>query len=66
LVKEASAWYYGKDGYLDIFHDRERVVSVAKAAKLEPVLHRRGAWHGPADMNTNPIGFQDFLVFART
>ncbi len=66
MVKEAGAWFFGKDGYVDIFHDRERIVSVAKSAKLEPVLHRRGAWHGPVDSNTNPIAFQDVLVFTRT
>jgi len=65
MTKEADAWFYGHDGYIDIFHDRERVIAVATRAGLRPVLHRDGHWRGPARSSTNPMAFQDLLVFQK-
>jgi SAM-dependent methyltransferase len=66
MTKEPDAWFYGRKGYIDIFHDRERVTAVATRAGLLPVLHRDGHWRGPARSSTNPMAFQDLLVFQKT
>ena len=65
LIRDERAWYYGSGGYLDICHDQERIVAVAKASKLRAVAVRHGWWRGPAWSSTNPIAFQDLLVLER-
>jgi SAM-dependent methyltransferase len=65
LIKEPSAWHFGKGDYLDIFHDFERVRSVAATAGLRPVLFRAGAWRGMAFSSTNPAAYQDLLLFQK-
>jgi len=65
MTKTPDAWWYGKEGYLDIFYTRAAVARMAEQARLEVIAIRKGHWSLQGGDSANPAAHQDMVMVRR-
>ena len=65
MSKTPEAWWYGSEGYLDIYYTEIGIQRMAKEAGLEILSIRRGYWGRPNTEVTNLAAYQDMVLLKR-
>jgi SAM-dependent methyltransferase len=62
MTKTPESWWYGNDGYLDIYYKDQFIRRMIQEAGLKLIAIRRGYWHRIGGDSSNPAAYQDMAI----